>query len=215
MKPIRRARDAKILGDPASPGFRVELSPFFQMNRTVGAYGLTMERALRAVGMDIPRWRVLMLAHERGPVSVGEIADGGVLKLSTATRVVQRLRDEGLVRLRRSSVDARVTEVQTTAAGRCQRSLPGRLRRPGWRGSRSPYQDPHPRSEEPPGGALARGPPGHYPGARQSTTQAEPDATTWPSPSAGASRWVRKKRALCCLAAKNSLSLVIRSHAMR
>ena len=79
MKPIRRARDAKILGDPASPGFRVELSPFFQMNRTVGAYGLTMERALRAVGMDIPRWRVLMLAHERGPVSVGEIADGGVL----------------------------------------------------------------------------------------------------------------------------------------
>ena len=117
MKPIRRARDAKILGDPASPGFRVELSPFFQMNRTVGAYGLTMERALRAVGMDIPRWRVLMLAHERGPVSVGEIADGGVLKLSTATRVVQRLRDEGLVRLRRSSVDARVTEVQTTAAG--------------------------------------------------------------------------------------------------
>lgn len=114
---MKRQSDAKSLGDPATVGFRVEQSPFFQMNRTVGAYGLMMERALRAVGMDIPRWRVLMLAHERGPVSVGEIAENGVLKLSTATRVVQRLRDEGLVKLRRSKTDARVTEVQTTAAG--------------------------------------------------------------------------------------------------
>ena len=114
---MRLPKDAKILGDPATAGFRVEQSPFFQMNRTVGAYSLAMERALRAVDMDIPRWRVLMLAHERGPLSVGEISENGVLKLSTATRVVQRLRDEGLVKLRRSKSDARVTEVQTTSRG--------------------------------------------------------------------------------------------------
>lgn len=113
-----KRRDAKTLGDPAQAGFRIEQSPFFQMNRTIGAYGLAMESALRAVGMDIPRWRVLMLAHERGPISVGDIADNGVLKLSTATRVVQRLRDEGLVRLSRSTSDARVTQVRTTVAGR-------------------------------------------------------------------------------------------------
>lgn len=114
---MTRGRDAKLLGDPKAAGFRIENSPFFQMNRTVGAYGLAMERALKAVGMDIPRWRVLMLAEERGPISVGAIAEDGVLKLSTATRVVQRLRDEGLVALRRSTADARVTEVQTTPAG--------------------------------------------------------------------------------------------------
>ncbi len=119
----RKQRDAKILGDPAIAGFRIDHSPFFQMNRAVGAYGLSMERALRAVGMDIPRWRVLMLAHERGPISVGDIADSGVLKLSTATRVVQRLRDEDLVKVRRSRSDARVTEVQTTAAGRAAVSV--------------------------------------------------------------------------------------------
>lgn len=111
-------RDAKALGDPAAEGFRIEHSPFFQMNRAVGVYGLAMERALRAVGMDIPRWRVLMLAHERGPISVGDIADNGVLKLSTATRVVQRLRDDDLVRLSRRKTDARVTEVSASAAGR-------------------------------------------------------------------------------------------------
>jgi len=114
---MKRQSDAKSRGDPATAGFKVEQSPFFQMNRTVGAYGLAMERALRAVGMDIPRWRVLMLAHERGPVSVGDIAENSVLKLSTATRVVQRLRGDGLVKSRRSKTDARVTEVQTTAAG--------------------------------------------------------------------------------------------------
>lgn len=115
---MRRHNDAKSRGDPAAAGFRLDDSPFFLMNTTAGVYGLAMERALRAVGTDIPRWRVLMLAHERGPLGVGEIAEHGVLKLSTATKVVQRLRDEGLVKLQRSKSDARVTEVEVTAAGR-------------------------------------------------------------------------------------------------
>ena len=115
---MRLSGDAKQRGDPAAPGFKLEDSPFFLMNGAVGAYGLAMERVLRAVDTDIPRWRVLMLAQERGPLSVGEIADNGVLKLSTATRVVQRLRDEGLVELNRRKGDGRVTEVRATPAGR-------------------------------------------------------------------------------------------------
>jgi DNA-binding MarR family transcriptional regulator len=111
--------DAKRRGDPASKHFRLENSPFFLMNRTVAAYGLAMEQALRAVGTDIPRWRVLMLAHEFGPISVGRIADGAVIKLSTATKVVQRLHREGRD-LQRSLSDARVTEVELTT--RTQRS---------------------------------------------------------------------------------------------
>jgi MarR family transcriptional regulator, organic hydroperoxide resistance regulator len=114
---MTRAVDAKKRGDPAARGFRLENSPFFLMNQTIAAYGMAMERALRAVGMDIPRWRVLMLAHERGPLSVGRIAEDAVIKLSTVTKVVQRLRDDRLVRLRRSERDARVTEVELTPAG--------------------------------------------------------------------------------------------------
>jgi MarR family transcriptional regulator, organic hydroperoxide resistance regulator len=114
---MARARDAKRRGDPAAAGFRLEDSPFFLMNRAVATYALAMERALRAVGADIPRWRVLMLAHEYGPVSVGRIAEGAVMKLPTATKVVQRLNREGLVRIRRALHDARVTEVELTAAG--------------------------------------------------------------------------------------------------
>jgi len=114
---MSRTPDAKRRGDPASSTFRLEHSPFFLMNRTVAVYGLAMERALRAVGTDIPRWRVLMLAHEFGPISVGRIADGAVIKLSTATKVVQRLHREGLVSLKRGVRDARVTEVELTPGG--------------------------------------------------------------------------------------------------
>ncbi len=111
------AGDAFVRGDPASRNFKLENSPFFLMNRAASVYALAMERALRAVGADIPRWRVLMLAYERGPLSVGSIAEHAVIKLSTTTKVVQRLRDEGLVKLRRSRQDARVTEVTLAAAG--------------------------------------------------------------------------------------------------
>jgi DNA-binding MarR family transcriptional regulator len=114
---MARVRDAKRRGDPAANGFRLEDSPFFLMNRAVATYALAMERALRAIGADIPRWRVLMLAHEYGPVSVGRIAECAVMKLPTATKVVQRLNRDGLVRIRRAAHDARVTEVELTGSG--------------------------------------------------------------------------------------------------
>jgi len=109
--------DIKRRADAADPAFVLEDSPFFLMNQATGAYALAMEHALKAVGADIPRWRILMLAQERGPISVGEIAALGVLKLPTATKVVQRLALEGLLQVTRSAADGRVTEVTCTPAG--------------------------------------------------------------------------------------------------
>jgi DNA-binding MarR family transcriptional regulator len=113
----RRRPDARRRADAADPAFVLEDSPFFVINQVAGAYAEAMERALKAVGADIPRWRVLMLAHERGPISVGSIATLGVLKLPTATKVIQRLAAEGLLQVSRCEADGRVTEVTCTAAG--------------------------------------------------------------------------------------------------
>jgi DNA-binding MarR family transcriptional regulator len=107
----------KRRADAADPAFVLEDSPFFLLNQATGAYAMAMERALKAIGTDIPRWRILMLAHERGPISVGEIARLGVLKLPTATKAVQRLAAEGLLQVSRSPSDARVTEVTCTPTG--------------------------------------------------------------------------------------------------
>jgi DNA-binding MarR family transcriptional regulator len=76
-----------------------------------------MSDALKAIGMDLPTWRALMILHERSPRGVTEIADQAVIRLSTMTRVVQRLDRNGLVRLANRPSDARVTDVAITALG--------------------------------------------------------------------------------------------------
>jgi DNA-binding MarR family transcriptional regulator len=122
--PTRRAekratpqRDAKTRGDPAHPQFQIADWPFYLIARTAGRYEMDMDQALRRVGMDVPSWRALMLLHESSPSGVSEMAERAVMRLSTMTRVVQRLQKSGLVRLTTRAADARVTEVHITANG--------------------------------------------------------------------------------------------------
>jgi MarR family transcriptional regulator, organic hydroperoxide resistance regulator len=115
----RKARtDARRRGDPRHADFRIEDSPFYHLARVNGRYRLDMERILKTIGMDIPRWRTLMIARELDPSSISEIAEHAVMRLSTVTRVVQGLEKRGLVRLARGASDARRTDVYLTAAGR-------------------------------------------------------------------------------------------------
>jgi DNA-binding MarR family transcriptional regulator len=112
-----RATRARLRSDPASPGFRIAHYPFYLLNRIAGRYAIDMSDALKAIGMDLPSWRALMILHERSPCSVSEIASQAVIRLSTMTRVVRRLERAGLVRLATRSSDARVTEVVITPRG--------------------------------------------------------------------------------------------------
>jgi DNA-binding MarR family transcriptional regulator len=109
--------DTKALADPGNPDFRVDQWPFYLIARTASRYEMDMEHALRRIGMDVPSWRALMLLHERNPSSVSELAEQGVVRLSTMTRVVQRLEKSGLVRIARRQADARVTDVYITPDG--------------------------------------------------------------------------------------------------
>jgi DNA-binding MarR family transcriptional regulator len=117
--------------DPASPDFRISDYPFYLVNRTAGRYAIDMDKALKPIGMDLPSWRALMILHERSPRSVTEIADQAVIRLSTMTRVLQRLAARGLVVLATRESDARVTEVVITPRGldtvRRVREVAGRL----------------------------------------------------------------------------------------
>ncbi len=112
-----RAADARLRGDPGFTDYRIDESPFYLIARTAGRYTIDMEDALRSIDMDLPSWRALMLVHEVNPSSVSEITDRAVMRLSTMTRVIQRLEKRGLVKLAARQRDARVTEVFITAAG--------------------------------------------------------------------------------------------------
>jgi len=114
---IRGASDAKRRGDPGFADFRIADSPFYLLARTMGRYSIDMENALHAIDMDLPSWRALMIVAENNPSSVSEIADRAVMRLSTMTRVVQRLERSGLLKVKRRKGDARVTEVYINSKG--------------------------------------------------------------------------------------------------
>lgn len=110
--------DNRQLGDPSTPAFQVGKYPFFLLNRLASRYNGVIEPSLRAIGIDIPCWRVLMILSERAPRGVRDIADAAVIPLSTMTRIVQRMAAAGLVELAPSNEDARVTMVSLTPLGR-------------------------------------------------------------------------------------------------
>jgi MarR family transcriptional regulator, organic hydroperoxide resistance regulator len=113
-----RRADVRRRGDPGDAGFQFEDSPFYLIARINGRYTIEMERKLKAIGMDIPRWRALVIVQQRGPCSITDIANLAVVRLPTMTRVLQRLAQQGLVRMAPRASDGRHTDVALTEQGR-------------------------------------------------------------------------------------------------
>lgn len=109
--------DNRILADPGSPDFELSKYPFYLLNRLVSQYNAVIEPRLRAIGLDIPYWRVLMILGTGSPRGVREIATAAVIPLSTMTRITQRMASAGLVALAPSPEDARVTLVSILKLG--------------------------------------------------------------------------------------------------
>jgi DNA-binding MarR family transcriptional regulator len=104
--------------DPANANFRKEEFPFYWLARVHGRYTQAMEKALKKIDLDIPRWRLLFILKEHGESSISEISEHAIAKLSTITKIVYRMKADGLVDTHQSLLDGRVTRVSITAAGR-------------------------------------------------------------------------------------------------
>jgi len=104
-------------GDPATTGFRLENYPFYLVAQVDHRYADGMEETLRPHGMDRPKWRVLLCLKEKNPSSIGEIAQLASMKLSTISRVADRMRKDGLVETAPREQDNRVTDVFITERG--------------------------------------------------------------------------------------------------
>ena len=110
-------KDLRPLGDPGSEEFRVDAYPFYLLNRAVSRYNVVIEAELRAIGIDIPTWRVLMVLGEKAPRPIAQVARSTVINISTMARIVERMTRAGLIDSRPSSEDGRVTEIFLTATG--------------------------------------------------------------------------------------------------
>lgn len=91
--------------------------PFFWVSQVAAAYEIALERRIKPLGLDIPRWRALMSLYEEEYLSVSQIAEFSALKLNTTTKVIQRMIGDDLVTTRPRPTDGRVTEVCLTDKG--------------------------------------------------------------------------------------------------
>ncbi|MCA0043938.1 MarR family winged helix-turn-helix transcriptional regulator [Celeribacter litoreus] len=100
-----------------NPSHFRETWPYFWINRANSFYTRALEKRLKPMGVDAPRWRVLITLYQQDYMSVSEIAEFSTVKLNTATKIVQRMIAEGLVKTRVRPTDGRVTEVCLTEQG--------------------------------------------------------------------------------------------------
>lgn len=73
---------------------------------------------LRAAGLSAIEWRVLATLNDSDPLPISRLAREVLAKQPTVTKLVQRMADQGWVRLETDPDDQRRTLVAATAAGR-------------------------------------------------------------------------------------------------
>ncbi|MCY0966259.1 MarR family winged helix-turn-helix transcriptional regulator [Parathalassolituus penaei] len=103
--------------NPASDEYHKEDFPFYWLAMVNGRYSRAMEKTLKKVNLDVPRWRILIILKDEGPSSISAIATHAIAKLPTVTKTVYRMKADGLVDTCVRSDDGRVTDVSITEAG--------------------------------------------------------------------------------------------------
>lgn len=103
---------------PSSDDFDYSEFPFYWLAQVQGVYQSHLEKALEKVGADIPAWRILLFLKVHGSTSISDISTHAIIKVSTMTRIVQRMKADGWVETNVHAADGRVKEVVITPAGR-------------------------------------------------------------------------------------------------
>ena len=85
--------------------------------------------ARRAQGLGLEQYWLLKEIDERGPLTVGHLADHFGVTSSSMTTALKRLEAQGLVRRERQTHDQRVVHVALTAPGRAAMEANQRARR--------------------------------------------------------------------------------------
>ena len=102
---------------PSSEGFTIEQFPYYWIAQVYSKQVNQVDHALKKYGLDNSRRRILMALKSNPDASVSDLSDMVVSKMSTTTKIVYRLKDEGLVHTYSCEDDARITRVILTEKG--------------------------------------------------------------------------------------------------
>ena len=103
---------------PTHPEFRLETSPFYLMAHADFDYHEDMSLVLAKHGVDRSIYRIMTVLREQQPSNIGLLAERALMKRNTASRVIERMTERGLVATKENASDSRVTDVVLTPRGR-------------------------------------------------------------------------------------------------
>ena len=102
---------------PSTDHYDLEQFPYYWVTQVHAQYVQNVDHALKKYGLDNSRRRILLALRSKPHASVSDLSDMVVSKMSTTTKIVYRLKDEGLVETYSCEDDARITRVFLTEKG--------------------------------------------------------------------------------------------------
>ena len=101
----------------AASVFNLDNFPYYWITQVHSQYVQNVDHALKKYGLDNSRRRILQALKSKPNASVSDLSEMVICKMSTTTKIIYRLKDEGLVRTYCCEDDARITRVVLTHLG--------------------------------------------------------------------------------------------------
>ena len=102
---------------PSIEDFSLDNFPFYWVTQVHAQHVQNVDHALKKYGLDNSRRRILMALKTKSHASVSDLSEMIISKMSTTTKIIYRLKDEGLVNTYCCEDDARITRVLLTKKG--------------------------------------------------------------------------------------------------
>lgn len=115
----RRPADVS-LSRPADEGFVLEDYIYYNINHASNQYGHHMEAAFALLDIDQTAWRVLNLLSHDEHSRLSDIARRGMVKISTLSRRIDRMVEDGLILREVGTDDRRTVRVSLTSRGKAE-----------------------------------------------------------------------------------------------
>ena len=104
--------------DPTSEAFRLATSPFYLIAHADYMYHDKMDRILEGRDVNKSMYRILTVLRDHQPCRMTDLADMALIKRSTVSRIIDKMREQALVETKQSSGDSRATDVRMSPNGR-------------------------------------------------------------------------------------------------
>lgn len=92
--------------------------PFFWVAQVNGKYTQLIEKSIKKLGIDNTRRKIILSTNALTEASITEVANLSTLKLTTATKAVYRLVEDGILEVFSSAHDERISMLRLTEKGK-------------------------------------------------------------------------------------------------